>query len=82
MRDLWPRLRTRVDRLAAAVVSQCDGQHSLTNVSFVQSGEPVPEWPPADAATGCVCGAELEYHHIIHVRDASDVTPRRDDSPR
>jgi len=64
MRDLLPRIRTRVDRLVAGV--ECDCPHVLTTVSFVQGGDPVPDGPPADAAT---CGTELEHHHIIHVRD-------------
>ena len=71
MRDLLQRIRTRVDRLTAAVVSStCEGQHSRTTVSFVPGGEPVPDWPPADAPTSCRCGAALEYLHIIHVQDA------------
>jgi hypothetical protein len=67
MRDLLQRIRTRVDRLAAGLV--CEGPHELTKVSLAQSGEPVPDWPPREAATCSICGAELEYHHIIHVRD-------------
>lgn len=67
MRDVLQRIRTRVDRLVAGFV--CEGPHVLTTVSFVQGGEPAPDWPPADAATCGLCGAELEYHHIIHVRD-------------
>ncbi len=65
MRDLLQRIRTRVDRLVAGVA--CEGQHSRPKVSFVQEGEPVPDWPPADAPTCCSCGAELEYCHLVHI---------------
>jgi hypothetical protein len=58
-------IRARVERLAAGVVG-CDGAHQVAHVSFWPSGEPQPTWPPADAATCCPCGAELEYIHIIH----------------
>ena len=67
MRDSLQRIRIRVDRLTAGVV--CEGPHELTKVSFEESGEPEPDWPPREAATCDICGAELEYHHIIHVRD-------------
>ena len=41
MRDGWSRIRTRVDRLTAAVGSRtCDGQHVRTTVSDVQAGRP------------------------------------------
>ena len=66
MRDGLSRIRTRVDRLRAAVVSStCDGQHMWMTVSDVQAGEPVPDWPPADAPTRCRCGADLEYRHLV-----------------
>ena len=50
MRDVWSRLRTRVDQLAAHLV--CEGPHVLTTVSFVQRGDPVPDWPrsPCDVS--------------------------------
>ena len=78
MRDVLQRIRTRVDRLVAGL--DCDGSHVLTHVSFMPMGEPVPDWPPADAAETCgICGAALEYHHIIHRQEASDASPRRSD---
>jgi hypothetical protein len=41
----------------------------LTKVSLVDIGEPVPDWPPADAPTCCRCGAELEYCHLMHIHE-------------
>jgi hypothetical protein len=60
-------IRARVERLAAGMA--CDGEHQLLHVSLVPHGAPVPPWPPADAATGCICGAALEYVHVIHKQD-------------
>jgi hypothetical protein len=57
-------IRARVERLAAGV--GCEDAHQRTNVSLWPIGEPRPAWPPADAATCCPCGAELEYIHIIY----------------
>jgi hypothetical protein len=57
-------IRARVERLAAGV--ECNSEHVLMHISVVLRGEPVPTWPPADAATVCICGAELEYRHIVH----------------
>jgi hypothetical protein len=65
-------IRARVDRLAAASGFVCDGTHVLMKVSAVPWGEPAPVWPPADAATRCICGADLEYSHIIHRQDEPD----------
>jgi hypothetical protein len=60
-------IRARVERLAVASGFGCDGTHQLMHVSDVPWGDPVPVWPPADAATRCICGAELEYRHIVHM---------------
>jgi hypothetical protein len=73
MRDLLQRIRTRVDRLAAGM--ECDGLHQLTKVSLVEGGEPVPDWPPADAPTCCSCGAALEYIHLVHIHDLTEQVP-------
>jgi hypothetical protein len=80
MRDLLHRIRTRVDRLVAGVA--CDGSHVVTKVSLVPLGEPVPDWPPADAAETCgICGAPLEYTHLIHMQEADDASARRSALP-
>jgi hypothetical protein len=81
MRDLLQRIRVRVDRLVAGV--ECDGSHVVTKVSLVPLGEPVPDWPPADAAETCgICGAPLEYTHLVHMQEADDASPRRINVPR
>ena len=54
MRDVLPRIRTRVDRLIAG--GECDGFHVLTHSSLVPRGAPVPDWPPADAAAAAPLG--------------------------
>ena len=64
MRDVMHRIRARVDRLVAGVA--CERHHTLMKISRVAIGEPVPDWPSANAATTCgLCGAELEYRHIV-----------------
>jgi hypothetical protein len=66
MRDLLQRIRSRVDRLAAGeALRTCDGQHAVVKVSYVPLGASVPDWPPASAPDSCVCGAELEYRHLV-----------------
>jgi hypothetical protein len=60
-------IRIRVDRLAARVrASGCDGNHSLVKVSDVHGDELAPRWPPDDAPERCVCGAELQYCHVVN----------------
>jgi hypothetical protein len=46
----------------------CDGQHTRIQCSQVIGAEaPVPAWPPPEAATHCMCGAALAYHHSVDV---------------
>jgi hypothetical protein len=60
-------IRTRVERLArAVVVSACGGNHSRLKLSHVDGEEAAPEWPQADAPTHCGCGAALDYRHVVH----------------
>jgi hypothetical protein len=43
----------------------CSGDHVRIKCSLFGEDAPATAWPPADAPTHCVCGATLEYLHII-----------------
>jgi hypothetical protein len=61
-------IRARVDRLAISVgAAGCEGSHVPIQWTDVWNDDPVPDWPPADSPTHCVCGAELIYRHIVDV---------------
>jgi hypothetical protein len=61
-------IRARVDRLAVSVgTAGCDGSHVRLHRSTVLNDDPIPDWPPVDVPTHCVCGAELTYLHAVNV---------------
>jgi hypothetical protein len=57
-----------VERLAISVgTAGCDGSHVRLHCSTVVNDDPIPDWPPVDVPTHCVCGAELKYLHAVNV---------------
>jgi hypothetical protein len=55
-------IRARVNRLAMSVgATRCDGSHVCLQCIDVWNDDPIPDWPPVNSPTHCVCGAELTY---------------------
>lgn len=48
-------------------MAECGGQHVVCKVSFIWGEDaPEPEWPERRSDHVCICGARIDYRHVIH----------------